>query len=237
MRPRSVLVLLALSALAVIAGFALFEWATWPDVRALARANPETTAFIERWRSEQRAAGKSDRVEWTPVAYERISPELKLAAIVGEDYGFFWHPGFDVSEMKDALREAWAEKELPRGASTITQQLAKNLWLSPSRNPWRKAKEALLTRALERRLPKRRILDLYLNVVELGPGIYGVEAASRRYFGRSAADLDAREAAELAGSLPAPRQWHPGSADRGYRHHVRVILARMARADAVRRLL
>ena len=118
----------------------------------------------------------------------------------------------------------------PRGASTITQQLAKNLWLSPSRNPLRKVEEAILTWQLERTLPKRRILELYLNVVEFGPGVYGVGAASRRYFGKPASEVTDAEAAELAASLPSPTSWHPGSARPGYRRHVDSIKRRMAKA-------
>ena len=129
------------------------------------------------------------------------------------------------------MARALEEGELPRGASTITQQLAKNLWLSPSRNPVRKLKEALLTWQLERRLEKRRILELYLNVVELGRGIYGVGAASRRYFGKPPGELGPVEAAQLAASLPNPMAWHPGSARRGYAEHVARIQRRMAKAD------
>ncbi len=125
---------------------------------------------------------------WTP--YSAISPTLKRAVLVAEDIDFFSHHGFALAEMQNALEDALRDRELPRGASTITQQLAKNLWLSPSRNPLRKGKEALLTWQLERALSKRRILELYLNVVELGPGIYGVGAASQRYFGKAPADLD-----------------------------------------------
>ncbi len=206
------------------------EIATWPDVARLAKENPETTAFIERWRARGRAAGRVGKVDWRPVPYARISTELKVAVVAAEDMDFFAHDGFATREIRAALAEAWDEKELPRGASTITQQLAKNLWLSPSRNPLRKVKEAMLTRRLERELSKRRILELYLNVVELGPGVFGVEAAARRYFGKGAAELDAREAAMLAAALPRPSTWHPGVGSRGYARHVERILGRMQRA-------
>jgi monofunctional biosynthetic peptidoglycan transglycosylase len=122
------------------------------------------------------------------------------------------------------------EKRPPRGASTLTQQLAKNLWLSPSRNPWRKAKEALLTWQLERRLAKRRILELYLNVVEFGPGVYGAEAAARHYFDKSAAELSEVEAAQLAAALPRPRAWRPGSDSAVYRRRVASVERRMVKA-------
>jgi monofunctional glycosyltransferase len=203
---------------------------TWPSVGRLAIARPATTAFIEQYRGQQRAAGRPDRVAWTWTPYAAISPALKRAVLVAEDVNFFSHHGFAVDEMQNALEDALRDRELPRGASTITQQLAKNLWLSRSRNPLRKAKEALLTWQLERRLPKRRILELYLNVVELGPGVYGVGAASQRYFGKAAADLDESEAAQLAAVLPSPRTWHPGSASPAYRRRVAAIGRRMERA-------
>jgi monofunctional biosynthetic peptidoglycan transglycosylase len=143
----------------------------------------------------------------------------------------------DLQEVEDALERAVERKELPRGASTITQQLAKNLWLSPSRSPPRKVREAILAWQLERTLSKRRILELYLNVVEFGPGLYGVEAAARRYFGKPAAALDPLEAAQLAASLPSPRTWHPGSASRAYQAHAARILRRMERTGWLDRLL
>jgi monofunctional biosynthetic peptidoglycan transglycosylase len=157
--------------------------------------------------------------------------------VVAEDIGFFAHRGVDLEEVEDALERAVERKALPRGASTITQQLAKNLWLSPSRSPLRKAREALLAWQLERTLGKRRILEVYLNVVEFGPGLYGVEAAARRYFARPAADLGPLEAAQLAASLPNPRAWHPGSTGRAYQAHVARVLRRMERAAWLDRLL
>ena len=197
----------------------------------LAFGDPETTAFIERYRRQQREAGKDDNVAWTWVPYSRISPHLKRAVLVAEDVNFFSHRGFDVGEMKEALKEAVEDQEMPRGASTITQQLARNLWLSPSRNPVRKIKEAVLTWQLERHLSKRRTLELYLNVAEFGPGIYGAGAAARSYFGKEAAHPTEGEAAELAASLPNPAAWHPGSASRAYARHVARIERRMEKAE------
>lgn len=218
------------AALAVAALWLLWRVVTWPDVAALVTHNPETTAFIERWQEKRRSAGKSDRVDRRWVAYDDVSPHLKRAVLVAEDIEFFTHDGFAVEEIKLAVREAFEERKAPRGASTITQQLAKNLWLSPSRNPLRKAEEAILTWQLERHLEKRRLLELYLNVVELGTGIYGAEAAARHYFGKSAAALDEREAAQLAASLPKPSSWHPGSKSRVYAKRVELILRRMSKA-------
>jgi len=156
---------------------------------------------------------------------------------VAEDVNFFSHHGFALDEMQNALEDALRDHELPRGASTITQQLAKNLWLSRSRNPLRKGKEALLTWQLERQLSKRRILELYLNVVEFGPGLYGVGAASQRYFGKAPADLDDAEAAQLAAVLPKPSTWRPGSASPAYRRRVVAIQRRMERAAFLWKLI
>jgi monofunctional biosynthetic peptidoglycan transglycosylase len=219
-----------LATLAILAGSWLaWEAVTWPDVAALAHHNPASTAFIDEYRGSE-WFGPRLPVDWRWVPYGRIAASFKHAALIGEDDEFFSHHGFVKDEMEDALREAWQEKRLPRGASTITQQLAKNLWLSRSRNPLRKAKEAILTRQLERDLTKRRILEIYLNVVELGPGIYGAESGARRYFGKSAAALTLHEAAALAASLPYPEKWHPGSRSRNYLWRVRLIERRMGRS-------
>ena len=136
--------LLLLGALA-LAGWLVWEAVTWPDVKTLATRPPATTAFIERYKQRERAAGRTARVaiRWTP--YASISPDIKRAVLVAEDINFFSHHGFDWGEIGSAIREALEDTEAPRGASTITQQLVKNLWLSPSRIPLRKAKETILT--------------------------------------------------------------------------------------------
>ena len=218
----------AAGALAVAAvGWIIWQAVTWPEVGELADANPRTTAFIERYRQSQREQGHSDAVRWDWVPYERISPHLKRAVVSAEDMEFFFHHGFSSAELRNALSRALRRFQAPRGASTITQQLAKNLWLSPSRDPLRKVKEAILTRQLEAHLTKRRILELYLNVVELGPGIYGAEAAAEYYFGKPAADLTEHDAAELAASLPRPGSWHPGRDSGPYRAYVAEVERRM----------
>jgi monofunctional biosynthetic peptidoglycan transglycosylase len=220
----------------MIAWLGYEAWA-WPRVGRLATRPPRTTAFIERYRAEQRAAGGDDRVQWIWVPYAAISIHVKRAVVVAEDIRFFAHGGIDLDEVENALERAVERKALPRGASTITQQLAKNLWLTPSRSPLRKARELVLAWQLERTLTKRRILELYLNVAELGPGCYGVEAAARRYFTKSARDVGPFEAAQLAASLPNPRAWHPGSTSRTYQAHVARVLRRMDRAVWLDRLL
>jgi len=158
-------------------------------------------------------------------------PRREARGARGRDINFFTHHGFDWGEIKHAIEENLGDRDTPRGASTISQQLVKNLWLSPGRSPLRKVKEAILTWQLERTLSKRRILELYLNVVELGPGIYGVGPAARAYFGKPAADLGEDEAALLAASLPRPRSWHPGSKSRAYARYAATIRSRMNKAE------
>ncbi len=213
----------------------VWEAVTWPDMRALATRPPATTAFIERYKERERAAGRTPRVaiRWTP--YAAIAPDVKRAVLVAEDINFFSHHGFDWGQIRIAVEEALHDSEAPRGASTITQQLVKNLWLSGSRNPLRKVKETVLTWQVERTLSKRRILELYLNVVEFGPGIYGVGPAAQAYFGKAPADLSEEESAMLAASLPRPSSWHPGSKSRAYQRYAAAIRARMDKAGFLRK--
>jgi monofunctional biosynthetic peptidoglycan transglycosylase len=214
---------LLLAAAALLAGLAArngWEAWRWPDVAALAQSAPASTALID---AERR---RGEPVDWRVVPYGAISNELKRAVLVAEDIDFFSHRGFAGGELRIAIEEAVREGRRLRGASTITQQLAKNLWLSTDRSFLRKVREAMLTAQLERHLSKRRILELYLNVVEFGPGRYGAEAAARHYFGKSAARLDAGESAALAASLPHS-QWHPGTDSRAYQTHRDRVLRRM----------
>jgi monofunctional biosynthetic peptidoglycan transglycosylase len=200
---------LALAALVALLAIALF-WATLPDVSPLATAWPKTTAFMERRKALLAAAsGKPIRLEWTPVPLSRISPEMQRAAIVAEDARFYEHDGVDWDAVRGAVERNLERGGVKVGGSTITQQLAKNLYLSPARTPWRKLREIAIAKRLERRLSKKRILELYLNVIEFGTRTFGVEAASRRYFGKSARDLGREEAATLAAVIPSPRIYDP----------------------------
>ncbi len=216
-----------LTAAAIAAAWVVLRW---PDVSALAVENPDTTAFIEA------ARARGDRVEWRWVPYDRISIEVKKAVVAAEDMSFFSHQGFDTHELKIVAKDAMQGKRV-RGASTITQQLAKNLWLSPSRSPLRKLREVMLTWQLEKNLSKQRILELYLNVAQFGPEVFGVGAASDRYFGVPAGALSADQAAQLAAGLPRPSTWHPGVSSRGYSQAVARIQDRVARCDWLDKLL
>ena len=182
---------------------------TLPDVATLARNNPTTTALMESRRARASEHGHVPPRQWTWVPLSRISSHLQRAVIAAEDASFFIHEGFDWEGIREAAARNLEAGEMKRGGSTITQQLAKNLYLSSERSLLRKAREALITRSLEHRLTKERILELYLNVAEWGRGVYGAEAAARHHFGKSAAELTADEAAWLAAILPAPQRYDP----------------------------
>ena len=191
-------------------GLLAFTWLlTLPDVALLARTNPGPTALMEHRQAIARDQRHPVTRQWTWVPLSRISRHLQHAAIAAEDASFFIHEGFDWEGIKDAAIHNLEAGELKRGGSTITQQLAKNLYLSTERSLLRKAREALITRSLEHQLTKERILELYLNVAEWGNGVYGAEAAARHHFGKSAQDLTAEEAAWLAAILPSPRRYDP----------------------------
>ncbi len=166
--------------------------------------NPGSTAMMNQRAREASARVEEPRRVQTWVPYDRISQNLVRAVLAGEDSRFFDHAGFDWDEMKKALEKDWNEGKFKRGASTISQQLAKNLFLSTSKNPIRKLHEALITWEMEMILSKRRILEIYLNVIEWGDGVYGAEAAARNYFKVSASSLSADQAAFLSAIIPGP---------------------------------
>ena len=215
--------------LVVLLAWLAWEWFTFPDVAKLATERPRTTAFMEQRKRLLRSEGKSDALEWKWVPYGQISPYLRRGVLVAEDNSFYEHEGVDVDAMKEAFERDWKRRKISHGGSTITQQLAKNLYLSPSRNPLRKVREYFIARALEKHLTKKRILEIYLNVVEMGERVYGAEAAARHYFKKSASALSAREAALLAGCLPNPRIMNPGDPNKRLRSRQRMILSRMKR--------
>jgi monofunctional biosynthetic peptidoglycan transglycosylase len=201
-----------------------YEFFTFPNVAKLRNENPTTSSMIEYRIAEARASGQEPRkyMVWQPI--EQISPHLQRAVLAGEDARFFEHDGFDWDAIEKAWEEAQKEGEkeakaegdydpeswippmpsFKRGASTVSQQLAKNLYLSEERNFLRKGREALITYFLERDLSKKRIMELYLNIIEWGDGIYGAEAAARTYFKKSASSLTPQEAAYLSAMIPSP---------------------------------
>ena len=214
---------------AAAAGFAYLSYAylSLPDVRPLRTANPATTAFIELRAGEARAKGLPPRrvQQWVP--YRHISQDLKRAVLVAEDAAFWDHEGVDYEALRESLEADWARGRFLRGGSTITQQLAKNLYLSPSRNPIRKLRELIIARRLEAELSKSRILELYLNEIEWGDGIYGAEAAARTYFHTSAGAIGRRDAALLAACIINPRVMNPMKVTARLARRQQLILGRM----------
>jgi len=221
------LVEIAAASAAVGFGFLAYLYLTLPDVSQLATVNPTTTAFIELRAGEAEARRAAPRrvQQWVP--YGRISGSLKRAVLVAEDDAFWQHDGIDVKQIKESLERDLQKGTFSRGGSTITQQLAKNLYLSPSKNPVRKLRELLITRRLEASLTKTRILEIYLNVIEWGDRIYGAEAASRTYFRKPASALGAEEAALLAACIINPRIMNPAHQTPGLAKRQKLILGRM----------
>jgi monofunctional biosynthetic peptidoglycan transglycosylase len=211
------------------AGFAVlaYDYVMLPDVRPLARTNPVETAFMRLRAQEARARGIEPKRLQRWVSYSRISPQLKRAVLVAEDAAFWEHDGVDYDELQKSIELDWARGQLLRGASTITQQLAKNLYLSPARNPIRKLRELIIARRLEAELSKTRIFELYLNVIEWGDGIYGVDAAARAYLGLPAAAIGAPGAALLAGAIVNPRVLNPANPTARLIRRQQLILRRL----------
>jgi monofunctional glycosyltransferase len=208
-------------------------YARLPDVSALRTENPRTTALMAQRAEEGDAEGRKPRVRQAWVALGAVAPHVVDAVLISEDARFYRHEGVDWTEVKNCLDQSVREVRLGRGASTLTQQLAKNLYLSTDRSLLRKGKELLLARRLEAQLSKQRILALYLNVVEWGPGVYGIEAAAREHFGVSARSLSVAQGAMLAAMLPAPRRWLPAQRPETLRTRADVILGRLEREGRI----
>jgi monofunctional biosynthetic peptidoglycan transglycosylase len=210
--------------LTVVVAALVYFYSTLPDVKGLKAKNPKSTALMELRDQEYKQKGVKASRQQIWLSYGAISEHLKKAVLISEDAAFFSHGGIDVIELQEALKKDWATGSFARGGSTITMQLARNLYLSPSKNPLRKAREIVIAWQLEQALPKRRIFEIYLNIVELGRNVYGAEAAARHYFGKSATHLDVLEAATLVALLPSPRGAREGNLT--YRRNL--ILNRLA---------
>ncbi|HUW38165.1 MAG TPA: monofunctional biosynthetic peptidoglycan transglycosylase, partial [Rhodocyclaceae bacterium] len=189
--------------------------------------NPDMTHFMEIRLAELRQKNPKAELKHRWVPYARISTNLKRAVVASEDDSFVDNDGFDWVAIQKALEKDQRKGKIVAGGSTITQQLAKNLFLSPAKTPWRKLQEAAITLMLETLWDKRRILEVYLNVVEWGQGVFGAEAAARRYYGVPAAQLSAEQAARLAVMLPAPRRYEKNPYSAFMNFHTQVILGRM----------
>jgi monofunctional biosynthetic peptidoglycan transglycosylase len=185
-----------------------------PNLSRLKKENPKKTALMEYRERASKEKRKGYRVYkvWTP--FSKISPYLVKAVLIAEDDKFWGHEGFDYEAIEKALERDLRAKKFKFGGSTITQQLARNLYLSPEKSLIRKVSEAVITWRMEKVLSKRRILELYLNLVEWGDGIFGAESASRYYYGKSSSELTPEEAARLASVLPNPRKYNPAGDQR-----------------------
>jgi monofunctional biosynthetic peptidoglycan transglycosylase len=214
--------------IAVTAATGFFFWRL-PDVTPLKNSNPENSALMSQRARRARDAGQRLVIRQKWVRFSAIPQMLKDAVRVSEDAGFYHHHGIDLGEIRAAIRQSWKQKKPLRGASTITQQLAKNLYLSPERSIWRKLKEFFIARRLEAALSKDRIFHLYLNLIELGPGIFGVEAASNAYFGKSVKALRLEEMVRLAAVIPKPLKAHPLQNDSWMKWRARWILDTLMR--------
>jgi len=192
--------------------------------------NPQTTAFMEASLERLRARNPQAKLKHSWVPYERISPNLKRAVVAAEDSRFAEHEGFDWEAIEKALEKNRKKGKVVAGASTISQQLAKNLFLSAERTPWRKGQEALITVMIEQAMDKRRILEIYLNMIEWGEGVFGAEAAARHYYGASAASLGPEAAARLAAMVPNPRFYDRNRNTSWLARKTEMILARMPAA-------
>lgn len=180
-----------------------------PDVNPLINNNPSTTALMEQRKEEEKEVGKKIRIRQQWVSFGQIPKLLKKTVRISEDANFYFHEGIDLDELKESIKKNWEKGEFARGASTLTQQLAKNLYLSTEKSIWRKVKEFFITRELESTLSKNRIFHLYLNVIEYGRGIFGVAAASRYYFGKSVSELNDEEIIRLTAVIPKPLSVRP----------------------------
>jgi monofunctional biosynthetic peptidoglycan transglycosylase len=220
------------------AGYALFVVAGLPpraEVRALVRKNPGRTALMRQREAEAKSAGRRHRFEHSYVPIARISRNLIHAVIASEDQKFFGHEGVDWEAIQASIEKDIEKRRFAVGGSTISQQLVKNLFFSTHKSVTRKLREVLVVRWLEADLSKRRILELYLNVIEWGDGVYGCEAASRRYYAKPASDLDEDEAAGLAGMIPNPRRIHPEISPARFARAQKRVVWLMARAGYIRR--
>ncbi len=204
-----------------------------PNLSRLKKENPKKTALMEYREKASKEKRKRYRVYqvWTP--FSKMSPYLVKAVLIAEDDKFWGHEGFDYEAIQRALERDLKAKKFKFGGSTITQQLARNLYLSPEKSLARKISEAVITWRMEKVLSKKRILELYLNVVEWGDGVFGAEAASRHYYGKSSSELTAEEAARLASVLPNPRKYNPAGDQRYVISRSNLIYSIMVRRGVV----
>ncbi len=193
----------------IILATGIYVYFSLPDVSGLETRNPKTTALINQRIREAQRSYKPYRIQHSWVSFDTIPQMFKDIIRISEDAGFYQHRGIDFTELKEAIKKNWEKGGYVRGGSTITQQLAKNLYLSTEKSVFRKINEYFIARHLEVNLSKHRIFNLYLNIIELGPGIFGVQAASRYYFNKNVSELNLEEMVRLAAIIPRPLKIDP----------------------------
>lgn len=205
---RTWLSILAVVIVSLVA-FVVYILVSLPDVSDLKTINPETTALMKRRIKQAEDKGSEYVIKQDWVSFDHIPQLFKDTVRIAEDFGFYWHKGIDYDELKEAIKQSIRKRRFVRGASTITQQLAKNLYLSTEKSIFRKIKEYLIARRMEKTLTKDRIFELYLNVIELGPGVFGIQAASQHFFGISINELTLEDMVRLTAVLPRPLRTDP----------------------------
>lgn len=214
--------------LALFVAISLF-FISLPNVSYLRDHNPNQTSFMRIYLNKIKAQGEESVIDHQWVPYSKISPNLKRAVLIAEDDAFFNHQGFDWTQIMKSIKRNWRDKAFTRGGSTITQQLVKNLYLKPGKNPIRKAREWVITYQMEKTLTKKRVFEIYLNVVEWGPGVFGARSAARYYFGKPTSQLSISDSAYLAAILPNPNLYTKPAYSRKTEQKKNLIIKRMLR--------
>ena len=218
------------SILAALIGLVLVQFWFFLHIWYWVDHNPSSTAFMDARLERLREKNPQARLEFRWVPYARISSNLKRSIVIAEDAKFADHQGFDWDGIRNAYERNRQKGKVVAGGSTITQQLAKNLFLSGERTWWRKAQEAAITVMIEAVMSKKRIFEIYLNVIEWGNGVFGAEAAAQYHFGVPASQLSAEQAAQLAAMVPSPRRYRPGVETPYLNKRTEIILSRMGGA-------
>lgn len=216
-----------LSILLVLTIILISFFTSLPEISYLEKENPKQTALMQQRIEEATAKGKKMKIKQSWVSFKNIPDLLKKSVRISEDASFYFHEGVDFDELKEAFKKNWEKGEIARGGSTITQQLAKNLFLSTDKSYWRKIREYFIAKRLEEQLSKNRIFHLYLNLIEFGPGVFGVQAASRRYFGKNVMSLDLENIIRLVAVIPRPLTTRPTSNSGWLKWRGRWILSKL----------
>ncbi|MGD2090738.1 MAG: monofunctional biosynthetic peptidoglycan transglycosylase [Candidatus Aminicenantes bacterium] len=233
-KPIKKIVLIALLGILLVSLlFVGYFFLSLPDVEFLKTRNPETTALIEQRKAEAKKKGRKLKIRQKWISFDDIPQLFKDTVRVSEDIDFYHHSGIDYYELKEAIKRNLKEGKKARGGSTITQQLAKNLFLSTKKSYYRKLREFFIAKSLEKYLSKNRIFHIYLNIIELGPGIFGVEAASEYYFGKPVAELELVEIIRLVSVLPKPLRVTPLSNSRYLKWRANLLLERLSKYEFI----